>query len=264
MNHRSRNQWANYFRRQISRRRALGYFASAATAFLVPACYGNRKNEGNAIGQTNSSSCLEINSETAGPFVADGSNGPNVLSSPEVFRRDIRANLDGSNIQPGIALKVKITVLDSAANCAPLAGAAVYIWHCNAESQYSAYNSRGQNDQTGETFLRGVQVSDAQGQVTFDTVYPGRYIGRAIHIHARIYRDDSFTEELKTTQFAFEDSLNDIVYESSEIYEQSLRNPETVNAEDYEFSDGVAEQLLDISGDSTSGYVSSIIVHVAT
>jgi len=208
--------------------------------------------------------CDPIKSETPGPFPADGRKGPNVLNDPAVLRSDIRRNLDGSNVQRGLPVSVTVTVLDINSDCAPLDGAAVYFWHCNAEGEYSAYSGLGQGDQKGQTFLRGVQLTDANGQARFTTVYPGRYPGRATHFHARIYRDGNFESVLRTTQFAFEDATNNEVYAAAgDAYRKSAATRETPNAEDDIFRDGYEGQLLTLSGDPSIGYEATITAGVA-
>ncbi|BES73188.1 hypothetical protein RE428_42060 [Marinobacter nanhaiticus D15-8W] len=185
-----------------------------------------------------------------------------MLDDPAVFRSDIRSNLDGSNVQPGVPFTLKMIVVDVANNCAPVVGAAVYLWHCNAEGNYSAYSGMGQDDQTSHTFLRGVQVTDASGQARFTTIYPGRYPGRATHFHARVYSDDSFRTTRRTTQFAFDDDANNRVYASSSHYRGSQNARETTNGQDWLFRDGIAGQLLALSGGPSEGYESTIVVGV--
>ncbi|WP_404365498.1 hypothetical protein [Marinobacter sp.] len=241
------------FRTLVSRRRALGCLAAAGAAVLLP---GRSSHAGN------DAACQLINRESAGPFVADGSNGPDVLTSPAVFRSDIRPNLDGSNPQPGVKFLLQMSVVDVSRDCAPMAGAAVYLWHCNADGDYSGYPGMGQDARSGSTFLRGVQVTDSSGQVRFRTIYPGRYPGRATHFHARIYQDESFNTPLRTTQFAFDDARTSQVYAASSAYQESGAARAVTNDQDFLFRDGFENQLLELSGDSESGYGGSIVVGV--
>lgn len=203
-----------------------------------------------------------IKSETAGPFPADGSNRHNVLTDSAVFRRDIRSNLDGNNIQDGAEFTLNIYVVNASNNSEPLAGAAVYLWHCNAAGEYSAYAAMGQSHQNNKDFLRGVQITDLNGQVTFVTIYRWRYRGRATHFHVAIYKDDSLATELNTTQFAFDESITNTVYASGSAYDKSDKTREIANSEDYIFRDGYDGQLLKISGDPGSGYVVTIVVGI--
>jgi len=238
-------------RKAISRRNALAWMGGALGSALLP-----------GVGRA-AALCDPVKSETGGPFPADGRNGPNVLNHPDVVRGDIRANLDGSNVQRGLPVSMTVTVVDINKDCAPLAGAAVYLWHCNAEGEYSAYSGLGQGDQDGQTFLRGVQLTDVSGQARFTTVYPGRYPGRATHFHARIYRDDRFDSVLRTTQFVFEDATNNQVYAAGDAYRKSAATRETRNAEDSIFRDGYEGQLLALRGNPSEGYEAVITAGVA-
>lgn len=238
-----------HFRQLVSRRQALGYLAAASAAVLLPGRGSHAA----------TSTCQLINGETGGPFVADGGNGPDVLDDPAVFRNDIRPNLNGSDPQPGVAFQLRMTVVDVAGNCAPVAGAAVYLWHCNADGDYSAYSAMGQAE---SSFLRGVQVTDADGQVSFRTIYPGRYPGRATHFHARIYRDRRFSSTLRTTQFALDDARTNSVYAASTAYRESRAARKTTNEQDFLFRDGFKNQLLELTGNSEDGYEGSIVVGV--
>src|SRR4029453_1536909 len=119
----------------------------------------------------------------AGPLPGDGSNGPNALTQSGVVRSDIRSSFAGlSGTADGIPLTIMLTIV-SASTCAPLPGYAVYVWHCSREGLYSLY-SPGVTDQN---YLRGVQETDANGQVTFTSIFPACYSGRWPHIHFEVY-----------------------------------------------------------------------------
>ena len=253
MTRQANEQQIERFRMLVSRRRALGYLAAASAAILLP---------GRSSQADTDAACQLINRESAGPFLADGSNGPNVLTSPAVFRSDIRPDLDGSNPQPGLAFSLQMSVVDVSRDCAPVAGAAVYLWHCNADGDYSGYPGMGRGVHAGSSFLRGVQVTDSSGQVRFRTIYPGRYPGRATHFHARIYQDRSFSTPVRTTQFAFDDASTNSVYASSSAYQESRATRTVTNDQDFLFRDGFENQLLELSGDSENGYKGSIVVGV--
>lgn len=209
--------------------------------------------------------CLQPPAETSGPFPGDGSNDngageiADVLADARAVRRDIRSNLDGTDTQDGVPLRLTMTVNDS--TCAPLVGAAVYVWHCSRDGAYSMYASRmSSGDFTEATWLRGVQVTDSDGVVAFDSVLPGRYPGRATHIHFEVYADAEYGNLLLTSQLAFDDATLDGLYEAAG-YASSISNT-TYNAEDRQFSDGVDEQLLTIDGDVSTGLAASIIIAV--
>lgn len=255
----------------LGRRRALGLIAAAAGTLVLTACGGSDGSSGDidsgsgsggtgsgGSGSSGGGGCTEIPEETNGPYPADGSQRgvTNVLSNSAVVRRDITSDFDGSDTQPGVPLTLTINVEDVGDGCAVLEGAAVYIWQCNASGEYSVYGNN-----SAYTYLRGVQIADSSGQVTFKTIYPGRYTGRATHIHVEVYADDSFNTLLKTSQFAFDDDVNDTVYATS-AYSKSAATRETTNDEDDIFNDGYADELLSLSGNVNDGYTATITMGV--
>ena len=129
-------------------------------------------------------SCAVIPEETAGPFPGDGSNGPDVLSEAGVVRKDIRSSFGASStVAEGIPLAINLTIQDAGGDCAPLAGAAVYIWHCDRGGAYSLYSEAAAD----ENYLRGVQAADDAGLVTFQSIFPACYPGRWPHIHFEVF-----------------------------------------------------------------------------
>jgi len=112
--------------------------------------------------------CATIPEETEGPYPADGSNGPDVLSQSGIVRKDIRSSFgELSGIAEGVPLTIRLTIENTSDGCAPLAGGAVYLWHCSREGNYSLYTVTDQN------YLRGVQEADGDGVVTFTSIFPG-------------------------------------------------------------------------------------------
>ncbi len=204
-------------------------------------------------------------SETGGPFPANGSNQngggalANVLDKAAVFRSDMAADLDGSNRQAGIALTMQIRVGHTASRTA-FAGAAVYLWHCDVGGHYSAYGG-GMNggDFTSRSYLRAVGVTDAEGNVNFTSILPGRYQGRAAHIHFMVFSDRTLATRLLTSQFAFDDSEIDALYGTNPVYAANLRNA-TYNSRDNVFNGGVENQLLDLSGTTAAHAAINILV----
>ena len=149
-----------------------------------------------------------IPDETAGPYPGDGTNRNssgvvNVLTLAGIVRSDLRHSIDGlSGTAEGVPLTVTLKLVNTASSCASLAGHAIYLWHCDRSGGYSLYSS-GVTDQN---YLRGVQVTDANGEVSFTTVFPGCYSGRWPHMHFEIYPDlasaISGTADVKTSQLA--------------------------------------------------------------
>lgn len=207
----------------------------------------------------------EIPDETAGPYPGDGSNGPDVLADTGIVRQDIRSSIDGSATADGIPLTFELEVLDTANGDTPFAGVAVYAWHCTAEGDYSMYSSGLEN----VTYLRGVQVADAAGKVSFTSIFPGCYSGRWPHIHFEVYPDAaSITDSanaIATSQIALPQDACDTVYADSR-YTGSTQNLANVTlAGDNVFGDdGAALQLATITADATSGYSATLQVRVDT
>jgi protocatechuate 3,4-dioxygenase beta subunit len=215
---------------------------------------------------TTTATCLVPPEETGGPFPADGSNDngegeeANVLDDVEVVRSNITASLDGSGVQPGVPMTLNITVTDASTGCVPMPGAAVYVWHANRDGAYSVYNVGMNPGHSGDSYLRGVQIADANGQLSFTTILPGRYSGRASHIHFAVFSDGTFANRLLTSQMAFDDDQADALYAAAEGYSRSVGGNH--NAEDNIFSDGVDEQMLTLTGDASTGVVGTIVVGI--
>ena len=274
----------------LSRRRSLGVLLGAGTAAALAACTpgtgGGSASPSSAAtatatvteGATAAASptatstvtrafaeCgVEIPEETLGPYPGDGSNGPNVLEASGVVRRDIRSSFGTSTTKAeGVPLTVTLTLLDNASGCAPLAGAAVYAWHCDKDGKYSLYDSGIEN----ENYLRGVQEADANGQLTFSTIYPGAYNGRWPHIHFEVFESMSNTsaagQVLAVSQIALTETACKEVYATSG-YESSARNfPNTTLTSDNVFGDdGGIYQLATMSGSVAGGYTAALNVTV--
>ena len=131
------------------------------------------------------------------------------------------------------------------------------IWQCDSEGRYSQYAQPGYNG-TADTFLRGIQLTNTTGQVTFTTVYPGWYQGRATHIHVEVLQNGV---SRKVTQIAFPESVNAEVYRSG-VYASRGLNP-TSNTSDGIFADSLSQELATVSGNTTSGYHATFQVGIA-
>ena len=259
-----------YDLRTLSRRRALTLFAGVGLATLVgcapdedaPAT-GSTAAPSTPTGSATSANCEEIPEETTGPYPGDGSNGPNVLTESGIVRSDIRSSFGSSSgTADGVPLTVTLSLLDQANGCAALSGAAVYLWHCDREGRYSLY-SDGVTDQN---YLRGVQEADADGQVTFTTIFPACYSGRWPHIHFEVYPSlaeaTSAGNVMATSQLALPEDVCDLVY-ATDGYEQSVENKARTSLDsDMVFSDGVDQQLADVNGDVDSGYTATLALAV--
>ncbi|UVJ39580.1 intradiol ring-cleavage dioxygenase [Arthrobacter sp. CJ23] len=276
----------------LSRRRTLGVLLGAGTAAALAACTPGTGTDSSASatpsGTASSSAStgmttatpsatasptvtrafaecrVEIPQETLGPYPGDGSNGPNVLEASGVVRKDITSSFGTSTTKAaGVPLTVTLTLLDNANGCSPLAGAAVYAWHCDRNGKYSLYDSGLEN----ENYLRGVQESDANGQLSFTTIFPGAYNGRWPHIHFEVFESMSNATKagqvLAVSQIALTEAACKEVYASAG-YETSARNfPNTTLKSDNVFGDdGGIYQLATMSGSVSGGYTAALNVTV--
>jgi protocatechuate 3,4-dioxygenase beta subunit len=205
-----------------------------------------------------------IPQETAGPFPGDGSNGPDVLTLSGVVRQDIRTSFGGaSRTAHGVPLPIRLAIQDAANGCAPLANAAVYLWHCDREGRYSLY-SQGVTDQN---YLRGVQAAGADGMVTFTSIFPACYSGRWPHVHFEVYRNVAAATDpanrIATSQIALPEDACRTVY-ATDGYEQSVQNLSQVSlARDNVFGDdGGVHELGTVTGDVTNGMTVTLNVPV--
>lgn len=207
--------------------------------------------------------CSQIPEETAGPYPGDGSNGANALALSGIIRSDIRSSFAGaSSVAAGVPLAITLTAINIDDKCAPLSGCAVYLWHCDRDGNYSMYSSAVKT----ENYLRGVQETDASGQVTFQSIFPACYSGRWPHIHFEVYPSldaiSSSKNKLATSQLALPKDTCDAVFATSG-YEQSVRNLAQISlASDMVFSDGVSLQTPSMGGSISSGLTCALTVPV--
>ena len=212
--------------------------------------------------------CSVIPEETGGPYPADGTNASvngvaNALILAGIVRSDIRSSIAGaSGTAAGVPLTIKLQLVNVSASCASLAGAAVYLWHCDRDGNYSMYSS-GVTDQN---YLRGVQESDSTGLVTFSTIFPGCYAGRMPHVHFEVYptlaKAASASNRIKTSQFGFPSATLAEAYTATG-YATSVRNLANISyATDNVFSDGTSLQIVAVTGNATQGYVATLQVGV--
>lgn len=249
------------------RRDFLKWIAGASLVPLVGGCTSDGESlvdSGTGGTDGTSGSCATIPSETGGPYPADGTNGPNVLTTSGVVRSDITTSFGGlGGTAAGVPLTIKLNLLDTNTGCAPLAGYAVYLWHCDRSGLYSLYSAGA----TSVNYLRGVQEADGSGQVTFQSIFPACYSGRWPHIHFEIFGSlagaTSATGKVRTSQLALPKAICDEVYATSG-YSASVANLSQISlASDNVFSDGTSLQLASVAGSTSSGYVATLNVGVA-
>ena len=244
----------------LSRRDALKVLGLGSAAFLA-ACASPEGNgtlvpttastqvSSTQIASTASSAldCVVRPEMTIGPYFVD----------EQLNRSDIRPNSSDNSVKEGVLLTINIAVASVGNNsCTPLEGAQVDIWHCDEQGQYSGVSDRG-FETTGQDFLRGYQVTNASGDVQFQTIYPGWYSGRAVHIHFTIRaRGADGADYQFTSQFFFDEALTDQVHVLEPYASKGQRN--TLNSTDNIFRNGGDQLLLNLQGDTRSGYTGTM------
>ena len=197
---------------------------------------------------TTPGSCVLIPQETVGPYPLF-----NDIASAAAYQR-----ADITEGKTGVPLNLILNIVNVNNQCAPILTAMVYVWHCDKDGYYSGYNQNGA-DLRGQTFLRGVQTTDTNGRVTFNTIYPGWYPGRATHIHFRVYLG---LDLQATSQLAFPSAVTSAVY-STALYVAKGQNP-TTPSNDGIFSDGVSYQMPIVGANAaTGGYDAELTVGIA-
>ena len=210
-----------------------------------------------SLAASGNTDCPALPEETSGPFPADGSElhdrwldphwpgpppagpdghgrdpgrlgpdqrhqVPNILAAPGIVRQDIRSSFDtSSTVAAGVPLRVELTLLDLSRACQPLADSAVYLWNCNRDGDYSLYG-RGIEH---ENYLRGVQFTDREGRLAFQTIFPACYSGRYPHLHLEIFkrgeRSLNATTRVLTTQLTASRAVCSRVYAGAPGYTRS-------------------------------------------
>jgi protocatechuate 3,4-dioxygenase beta subunit len=162
-------------------------------------------------------------------------------------------------------MTLELVVADLANGGAPFAGVAVYVWHCDRDGGYSLY-SQGIEDQN---YLRGVQIADADGRVTFTSIFPACYPGRWPHIHFEVYSDEAAiadaTSAVATSQVALPQNACDAVY-ATDGYEASVSSLSelSLTSDNVFGDDGGAGQLATVTGDVRGGYTVTLAVRIDT
>lgn len=219
-------------RREFLKNSLMGSTTIVALPAAITGC-----SEGSATEPDDNSACDLSPRETAGPFP---------IKTPADL---VRANIVSD--RTGVALLIALTVLDQSNDCQPLANVYVDLWHCDKDGYYSEYgNIQGQQqDFTNAHFLRGRQLTDANGQVSFISIYPGWYPGRAPHLHIEVL--DQNEDSIRVTQIAFPEDISKIVYATAG-YNGTF---DTSNIRDGVFLDSLEANMADsVAGNTTDGY----------
>ena len=286
------------------RRRALKWFAGAGTAALVAGCGGSGSDTSGTVSvvsgatatttptptptstatatatptptptATSTTACIADPTETAGPYPADGTNTSNgstsnALTVSGIVRSDIRPSfISSTTVATGVKVVLTLRVVNVNATCAPLAGYAVYLWHCDRTGNYSLYGT----STPAESYLRGVQVTDANGEVTFTTIFPAAYSGRYPHMHFEIFSSLANATggrfAVLTSQLAMPTAACTVVFADTTTYPgSSTRFTQTAIGNDNVFGDNTAAQIAQqtptLTGDPTNGYVGTAIIGIA-
>jgi protocatechuate 3,4-dioxygenase beta subunit len=241
-----------------SRKNFLKNFLIGATSvpLILEACKKDAVAATGTTGTTDTGSatgsCTVSPTETAGPF-------PTITPS-SLVRSDIRLD------RTGVAFTMKITVANKNNSCAALAGAIVDVWHCDKDGNYSEYGGSGMQstDYTSVHFLRGRQTTDSNGLVTFTSIFPGWYTGRATHVHVHVYNASGTS--LLVTQISFPEASDSAVAtvnaSTANGYTKGMSGY-TYNAADNVFSDdSTGSETGTVTGSIAAGYVLTKTINV--
>jgi protocatechuate 3,4-dioxygenase beta subunit len=224
--------------RVLTRREVIALLGGAGVSMLV-GCSGEQSSS-TPVTETGTPSCVVRPEQTEGPFFVD----------TQLNRSDIRPDPSDGSVKQGAPLQLVLRVSRIASSgCSPLAGAMVDIWHCDALGAYSDFSFEGTE---GKKFLRGYQLTGANGSVRFTTIYPGWYPGRTVHIHFKVRTGSALGESYDfTSQLYFDDSVTDEVH-TKEPY--ASRGQRTLrNAQDGIFRGG-GNQLILLLKKAGQGY----------
>jgi protocatechuate 3,4-dioxygenase beta subunit len=200
------------------RRELLGLIGASAAASLVGDLSGPSAaaEPARATTQAPLPACMVRPEQTEGPYFVDD----------KLRRSDIRADPSDGSVRPGVPLRLtfRVSRIDGR-TCAPLGGAIVDVWQCDAQGVYSGVRDfNGLFDTRGKQFLRGYQVTDAGGVARFLTIYPGWYPGRTVHIHFKIRTDPAGRQGYEfTSQLYFDDAVTDQVHTQAPYAGKGLR-----------------------------------------
>lgn len=208
---------------------------------VLASCSSDDDSINNNIFDNDPNACAPSPTETAGPFP--------IMTPSQLVRENIVGN------RTGVALLIQLTIQNTNANCAPLEGVLVDIWQCDAKGNYSEYAGQIEGDFTNDNFLRGRQTTNANGNASFISIYPGWYPGRTPHLHVEV--KNAAGVSLLITQISFPEDVSNTVYTT-----QAYNGPADTN----NISDGIVSvgNMADsVTGDLTDGYTLNKIIKVA-
>jgi protocatechuate 3,4-dioxygenase beta subunit len=189
--------------------------------------------------------CILTPAAIPGPYYFD----------PKLERADITEG------HPGAPLRLSFLVMN-AADCTPLSGARIDVWHARADGYYSGYRGQGDKhnvDTSGGTFMRGTQIADARGEASFRTVYPGWYEGRTVHVHFKIFVDD---RNMLTGQMYFPDALSQYVFANVSAYRRKVAREIFNTNDEFALRDATHGGYCDIK-EEADHYRATLVVGVS-
>ncbi|PAM91918.1 intradiol ring-cleavage dioxygenase [Flavobacterium sp. IR1] len=223
-------------RKKFIRNSILGIASLATASQLLESCSKNDNDTDN--NSSDDGSCIVSPSETKGPFP--------IKTPSQLVLENIKSD------RVGIALLINLTIENKNNDCLPLENVLVDVWHCDKDGNYSEYGGTQmqQADYTAVHFLRGRQTTNTKGEVSFLSIFPGWYQGRAPHVHVEILSANG--SSLLVTQIAFPETISSEVYASTNYAAHG--QADTSNVRDNVFSDSLDAELATLSGNLTDGY----------
>lgn len=224
-------------RKKFIRNGILGVASLVTASKFLESC-SKSDNDETDTSNSGDGSCTVSPSETKGPFP--------IKTPSQLVLENIKSD------RVGIALLINLKIENKNNNCEPLSRALVDVWHCDKDGNYSEYGGTQmqQTDYTSVHFLRGRQTSNASGEVSFISIYPGWYQGRAPHVHVEVL--SSTGTSLLVTQIAFPETISSEVYSSTNYAAHG--QADTANTKDNVFADSLTDELATITGNLTDGF----------
>lgn len=240
---------------RVSRRRALSILGGATLGAVAVACSrGGSDTSANPTPSSAGSTTGAGSTPSAAAGQADCVLTPEMTEGP--FWLDLnKVRSDITEGKEGTPLTLDLTVVD-ATSCQPIKDAAVDVWHADASGAYSGVSNSGGSASNNKTFLRGIQMTDANGKATFKTIYPGWYRGRTVHIHVKVSTGGN---EVHTGQLFFPEDISAEVFDDSEYADRG--DPDTSNAQDGIFRGGGSQSILKMTK-TGDGYTGSLTMGV--